>query len=218
MKISTTPIKSILILSTILISSCDYYSPEVKKISEKYDIGLDEAKRCELKFGENTEKVLNWIEVNKSWFFGLFSENCDDLIAQLPPFGRYDNLLAAKDNNWQIDDPAYKAYVIKRNKEIAEEKEKERQQELQDHLKKMTSGTLVKYEEFGERWPFTFKQGYLDCVGSSAVFRAGMTEYGLNGFAVSRGYSPIDSIWRNNPEIPGTKINISEMIQLACSN
>ncbi len=121
MKDLLNPVKSILILSAILISGCNYYSPEVKKASEKYGIDLDEAERCHSTFRENTEVVLDWVEENKSWFFGLFSENCDDLIAQLPPFGRYDNLLAAKDNNWKVDDPAYKNYLIKRNKEIAEE-------------------------------------------------------------------------------------------------
>lgn len=210
--------KSALIFLIIAISGCTYYSSEVKKISEKYGINIEEAQRCHSTFRKNTETVLDFIEDNKSWFFGLFSESCDDLIAQLATFGSYDNLLVAKKNNWKFDDPAYQNYVIKRNKEIFEEEKIKQENELQANLTRMKSGTIVRDEDFGARWPFTVSQGYLDCIDGSAVFRSQMTEYGLNGVATSRGYHSIDPIWRNNPEIPGTKINIGGMIQLACSN
>lgn len=202
--------KSALIFIIITISGCTYYSSDVKKISEKYGMNIEEAQRCHSTFRENTETVLDFIEGNKNWFFGLFSEDCDDLVAQLAKFGSYENLLAAKQNNWKFDDPAYRNYVIKRNKEMYEN-------ELQESLNIMKSGTFVRGEDFGARWPFTVSQGYLDCIGGSAVFRSQMTEYGLNGVATSRGYHSIDPIWRNNPEIPGAKINIGGMIQLACS-
>lgn len=218
MKILNNSAKSVVIVLTILISGCKYYSSEVKKVSEKYNISLEEAKRCHSTFSENTETVLDWLENNKSWFFGFFSENCDDLITQLPPFGKYDNLLAAKNNNWEVDDPEYKRYLKKRNEELAEERKAQAEQRIQEAINRMNSGTLVKHEDFGEQWPFTVNQGYLDCVGRSAVFRAEMREYGLNGVALSNGYNPIDPIWRNHPEIPGAKINIGRMIQIACSN
>ncbi len=210
--------KSALIFLIITISGCTYYSSEVKKISEKYGMNIEEAQRCHSKFREKTETVLDFIEGNKNWFFGLFSEDCDDLIAQLATFGSYENLLAAKKNNWKFDDPAYKNYVMKRNKEMYENEITKQENELQENLKRMKSGTFVRDEDFGARWPFTVSQGYLDCIGGSAVFRSQMTEYGLNGVATSRGYHSIDPIWRNNSEIPGTKINIGGMIQLACSN
>jgi len=37
----------------------------------------------------------------------------------------------------------------------------------------------------------------------------------LNGFARSRGYAPIDPIWRDNPDIPGAKVSISGMVRIA---
>lgn len=78
------------------------------------------------------------------------------------------------------------------------------------------SGLEVSKGEFGESWPFTVQSGIVDCVdGQAAVFKTGGRSYQLNGFARSRGYAPIDPIWRENPEIPGTKVNIGRMIDLA---
>lgn len=205
-------------LIAIFISGCGYHSDEVTQIAKQYNLNIKDAERCRATFHENTKIVLNWVMQNKSWFFGLLSEDCDDLIAQLPPYGSYDNLLAAKKNNWKIDSPEYKSYVLKRNAEIAQKESEERHRKVQEDLKRMTSGTLVKYEDFGDRWPFTVTKGYIDCVGRSAIFRAGLGEYALNGYARSRGYSPIDPIWRDDPSIPGVKVNIGEMIRIACSS
>jgi hypothetical protein len=78
------------------------------------------------------------------------------------------------------------------------------------------SGLEVSKGEFRESWPFTVQSGILDCVdGQAAVFKTDGRVYQLNGSARSRGYAPIDPIWRENPEIPGTKVNISRMIDLA---
>lgn len=58
--------------------------------------------------------------------------------------------------------------------------------------------------------------GFVDCVdGFSAIFRTDGQTYALNGTARSRGYAEIDPIWRDNSAIPGAKINIGPLIDLA---
>ncbi len=78
------------------------------------------------------------------------------------------------------------------------------------------SGLTVSKESVGKSWPFTVKTGVLDCIsGRAAVFIANGTTYQLNGVARSLGYRSIDRIWKNDPEVPGAKINIGPMIDLA---
>lgn len=73
----------------------------------------------------------------------------------------------------------------------------------------------VSRAEFGEAWPFTVDEGYVDCLpAQAAVFKANGTTYAINGLARSR-YPAVDPIWRDNPEIPGTKVSIGSMIDLA---
>lgn len=209
-------INFIILSLLVVIAGCTYYSHDVKRIAKKYSMSKEAAKRCYSVFNEDTEFVLDWVKDNKSWFFGLFSENCDDLIAQLPPFGNAENLLAAKENKWTADDLEYKNFLEKRKQEKLLEDLALWEKEWEEREKLMTTGKLVKKEDFGEKWPFTVESGYLDCVAGSAVFRSGMTEYGLNGTATSRGYTSVDRIWRADPGIPGAKIYIGEMIALAC--
>jgi hypothetical protein len=63
-------------------------------------------------------------------------------------------------------------------------------------------------------------QGAIECRnGIEAVFVADDRVYALNGAASQsasqRGYLELAEIWLDNPDIPGTKINISPMIDLA---
>lgn len=82
--------------------------------------------------------------------------------------------------------------------------------------KALGAGLEVSKSEFGDSWPFTVEGGVVDCVdGQAAVFKVEGKTYQLNGFARSRGYAPIDPIWKDNPDIPGTKISIGEMIRVA---
>jgi hypothetical protein len=75
---------------------------------------------------------------------------------------------------------------------------------------------LVTKADLGDKWPFTVDSGYVDCPdGLSAIFRTGNAEYGLNGMATSRGFAEPDPIWRDDPTIPGAKISIGPMIDLA---
>jgi len=78
------------------------------------------------------------------------------------------------------------------------------------------AGVAVSQAEYGAAWPFTVTSGYVDCVPpQSAVFRTGSSAYALNGMAKSRGFPDVRPIWRDNPSLPGTKINIGPMIDLA---
>lgn len=77
-------------------------------------------------------------------------------------------------------------------------------------------GKRVSHDQFGDEWPFTVSAGIVDCTGGqAAVFRVGSKTYQLNGFAKTLGYEPIDSIWKENPNNPGTRISIGPMISLA---
>jgi hypothetical protein len=69
--------------------------------------------------------------------------------------------------------------------------------------------------EFGNIWPFTVDEGYVDCLGyKEVVFRTQGGQYSLNGQAAStKKYLPIDPIWRDNPQIEGTKIPIYSVIK-----
>lgn len=78
----------------------------------------------------------------------------------------------------------------------------------------------VTAEEFGEDWPFTVDSGRLSCrAPRQALFRADGRTYPLNGAASARamdhGYPALDRIWRDNPDIPGTKISVGPMISRA---
>lgn len=74
-------------------------------------------------------------------------------------------------------------------------------------------GSRVNEADYGGDWPFTVSSGRLRCEsGSAVVFATGGNEYAVNGAASSQGYPDIDPIWRDNPDIPGTKVNISPLI------
>lgn len=74
----------------------------------------------------------------------------------------------------------------------------------------------VTRKQYGDEWPFTVEEGVIDCPKpSAAVFRHGGKVYALNGIAMSLGYEELEPIWKDNPKIPGYKISIGSMIQLA---
>jgi len=77
------------------------------------------------------------------------------------------------------------------------------------------TGIRVTKEEYGERWPFTVDEGYLDCKGfREVIFRVGRKEYGLSGEAVgAEKYLNIDPIWREDPQMKGTKIIVTPLVQ-----
>ena len=71
----------------------------------------------------------------------------------------------------------------------------------------------ISRSEFGDRWPFTVRQGRLKCDHEAVTFTANGIRYAVNGKAKSRKFDPIESVWKHNPSIPGTRISIGPIIQ-----
>lgn len=77
-------------------------------------------------------------------------------------------------------------------------------------------GVEVTREEYGDRWPFTVDSGRVECrQGGAVVFVVGDWVYQLNGIASQKGYANLAPIWRDNPDIPGSKVSVGPMIRLA---
>jgi hypothetical protein len=68
---------------------------------------------------------------------------------------------------------------------------------------------------FPGEWPLTVEEGTLFCEAPSRVaFRApDGTTYAVNGTARQK-YPGIDPIWRPNPDLPGTKISLGDLIPM----
>lgn len=68
-------------------------------------------------------------------------------------------------------------------------------------------------------WPLTVSKGVVRCEGSdgsgSVIFRApDGTDYAVNGTAkaVKQDLPEIAAIWKKDPDVPGTRINIGPVI------
>jgi hypothetical protein len=82
------------------------------------------------------------------------------------------------------------------------------------------SGVEVTRQQYGEAWPFTVERGVVDCdARGAALFQTRSPDvtgtWALTGFAQSRGYPPVDRFWRDNPRIPGTKVPLTPITNLA---
>ena len=83
----------------------------------------------------------------------------------------------------------------------------------------------VTQSDFGSNWPLTVSNGTLSCspLGDLGIvtFSANEKTYAVNGIAKGRakqnGWRPIDEIWKANPTVPGTKINIGPLIDKGLS-
>ena len=79
-----------------------------------------------------------------------------------------------------------------------------------------TPGVIVRQSDYGKDWPFSVEWGRLYNDNGAAVFEIeNGKQYALNGVATQRGFASINSVWRDNPNLPGTKIPISYMILVA---
>jgi hypothetical protein len=90
---------------------------------------------------------------------------------------------------------------------------------------------VVRQGDFGEAWPFTVPEGVLSCVGegkrTAVVFEAGGQRYAVNGTARGRDtaarlkLADLAAIWRDDPAIPGAKVNMGPILEraaeLSCS-
>lgn len=75
---------------------------------------------------------------------------------------------------------------------------------------------------FSEPWPFTVEDGTVRCFpGSAVVFVTGGEIHAVNGLARGRaeneGWLEVEPIWREDPDMPGTRINIGPVIDLGLS-
>ena len=81
---------------------------------------------------------------------------------------------------------------------------------------KSSPGTLTP-KDVDDPWPFAVDRVVLRCEGASGsgsvIVTAGGKEYGVNGTAQAE-YPAFDPIWKKNPDVPGTKVNISEVLDL----
>lgn len=66
-------------------------------------------------------------------------------------------------------------------------------------------------------WPFTFGAGEIQCqerMGVALKADNG-TLYALNGTGTGVPLNSDSAVWKDNPEIPGTKVSVSSMIDYA---
>jgi hypothetical protein len=64
-------------------------------------------------------------------------------------------------------------------------------------------------------WPLSAKYGTVRCDGGSVIFRSRSgKDYAVNGTALTQHpeMARIREIWLPNPDIPGTKVNISPVL------
>lgn len=70
-----------------------------------------------------------------------------------------------------------------------------------------------------DEWPLTVDTGTLVCDPPAVWFEAGGRSYGINGVAQSRdGVEPLEAIWRENPTVPGARINVAPLHDLVRAN
>ena len=75
------------------------------------------------------------------------------------------------------------------------------------------SGKTLRSSDYGSDWPLTVDEGVVTCEASAVYFTTGGRRYAVNGMATGRKDAPdIDVIWKANPALEGTKINIGPII------
>lgn len=81
--------------------------------------------------------------------------------------------------------------------------------------RRSSSGLYVNRDQFGDKWPFTISEGYVESINYAVVFHTidGKT-YALNGIAKGKGYHDIGPIWRPDPLYSGQKISVGPLIDL----
>lgn len=81
---------------------------------------------------------------------------------------------------------------------------------------------VVTKSDLGDRWPLTVDSGTLRCRPFRDNLQILTIEvdgkiWAVNGTAIGQGFPEIDPIWKGNPEIPGARVNIGPLIDLAKS-
>lgn len=71
----------------------------------------------------------------------------------------------------------------------------------------------VSRSNYPATWPLTVDSGTLECYSGRVTIKVGTTQYALNGIAAGDGsYTPIDSIWADDPSLPGLKKGLGVLI------
>ncbi|MCK5720588.1 MAG: DUF2511 domain-containing protein [Thiomargarita sp.] len=97
------------------------------------------------------------------------------------------------------------AQKYKENVEFYQEKRAKYIKKLAEYKKKLRAtreqpAQLITEQDYGEKWPFTIKEGKLECFPPGMItFSAGNIMYALNSLASSSGYADIKEIWRDEP-------------------
>lgn len=60
-------------------------------------------------------------------------------------------------------------------------------------------GLELTEQQYGTKWPLTVSSGRVECKNNAVIFHTSGKEYGVNGMAKGRGYTPIDLIWKDDP-------------------
>jgi hypothetical protein len=74
--------------------------------------------------------------------------------------------------------------------------------------------------EYGNKWAFTVDNGELDCIpnvpgerSGDVILKTDQGTYAINGSAMGKGiYKDLEEIWRDDPNNPGAKISVSDVI------
>jgi len=79
-------------------------------------------------------------------------------------------------------------------------------------------GLLVTRKQYGDRWPFTIPEGYVESINYALVFHTpDHKTYALNGIAMGKNYLDIEPIWLSHPSRDGLKVSVGPLIEAARS-
>lgn len=100
----------------------------------------------------------------------------------------------------------------------------EQTRELCDAHPSPLGDEFLKISDLGENWPFTIDAARILCAEHNSLFLTAARQpgsskmYPLNGAARSRadrlGADPLEEIWAENPEAPGTRLSVSGAIRI----
>lgn len=91
-------------------------------MSDKYGVSLDEVKECKKLYGNDTEKVLSYLDEHAGGFLGFFSETCDSLYDKTSDYGQIAYMISALENGWEPESKEFLAYVKSEEEKIEAEK------------------------------------------------------------------------------------------------
>jgi hypothetical protein len=95
---------------------------EDEKLSDKYGYSLDEVKQCKTIYGNDTEKVLSYLDAHGGGFLGFFRETCQSLFKKKPEYGETAYMIKALENGWKPESKEFLAFVKSEEEKIETER------------------------------------------------------------------------------------------------